>query len=70
MVLFSECPYSAVFIELENLPAHNISKTIVDFYKKHDLPIHQLVMLTSDGASVMVGRSKGVVCALQVSGFC
>ena len=56
-------------IELENLAAHDISKTILDFYKHHDLPINHLVMLTSDGASVMVGRSKGVVCALQVSGF-
>ena len=57
-------------IELENLAALYISKTILDFYKKHDLPIHHLVILNSDGASVMVRRSKGVVCTLQVSGFC
>ena len=57
-------------IKFENLAAHDISKTILNFYKKHDLLINHLVMLTSDGASVTVGSSKEVVCGLHVSGFC
>ena len=56
-------------IELENFAAHDIAKVIVDFYQANKLPIGRLVMVTSDGAAVMVGRSKGVVSALQVSAY-
>ena len=53
-------------VQLDALQARDIVKVIVDYYELHELPLESLVMLTSDGASVMTGRSGGVVALLRV----
>ena len=54
------------FVQLDALQARDIVKVIADYSELHEVPQEFLVMLTSDGASVMTGRNGGVVALLRV----
>ena len=53
-------------IELENLDARSLCNVVVTHYQKTGIPLERLVMVTSDGASVMRGHSNGLVERLKV----
>lgn len=60
--------YKTVFagiIQLSGCTAENILDAITKFYADHALDINKMVMFTSDGASVMLGRHKGVAALLK-----
>ena len=46
-----------------NAPA--FKKAIKGYYKNDQIDVNRLVMLTSDGASVMLGRWNGLVALLK-----
>ena len=48
-------------VQLDALQVRDFVKVILEFYELHNLPLDFLEMLTSDGASVMTGRSDEVV---------
>ena len=48
-------------VQLDALQVRDFVKVILEFYKLHNLPLDSLEMLTSDGASMMTGRSGKVV---------
>ena len=45
--------------------AHDIVQAITQFYSKHGLDLQRMVMLTSNGASVMLGKHNGVAALLK-----
>ena len=60
--------YKTVFggiIQLTACTAHDIVQAITQFYSKHGLDLQRMVMLTSDGASVMLGKHNGVAAFLK-----
>ena len=60
--------YKTVFggiIQLAACTAHDIVQAITQFYSKHGLDFQRMVMLTSDGASVMLGKNNGVAALLK-----
>ena len=52
-------------IQLKACTAHDLVKAITDFYSSHELDLQKMVMLTSDGASVMLGKHNGVAALLK-----
>ena len=52
-------------IQLTAYHAQALEKTIKEFYNEHDIDINRLVMLTSDGASVMLGRWNALTALLK-----
>ena len=52
-------------IQLTSCTAPAIVEAITQFYSKHELDLQRMVMLTSDGASVMLGRHNGVAALLR-----
>lgn len=60
--------YKTVFggiIQLTACTAQDIVQAITQFYSKHELDMQKMVMLTSDGASVMLGKHNGVAALLK-----
>ena len=60
--------YKTVFggiIQLTACTAQDIVQAITQFYSKHGLDMQRMVMLTSDGASVMLGKHNGVAALLK-----
>ncbi|KAJ8364881.1 hypothetical protein SKAU_G00137120 [Synaphobranchus kaupii] len=60
--------YKTVFggiIQLTACTAHDIVQAITQFYSKHGLDLQRMVMLTSDGAAVMLGKHNGVAAILK-----
>lgn len=60
--------YKTVFggiIQLTGCTAQDIVQAITQFYSKHGLDMQKMVMLTSDGASVMRGKHNEVVALLK-----
>lgn len=55
----------AGIIQLSGCSAQDIVDAIVKFYADHGLDLSKMVMLTSDGASVMLGKHKGVTALLK-----
>ena len=47
-------------VQLDDFLARDIVKVILEYYELRKLLLENLAMLTSDGASVMTGRSGGV----------
>jgi hypothetical protein len=52
-------------LELESCDATAIVSAIKNFYSKHGLDLMKMVMFTSDGASVMLGKNNGVAAQLR-----
>ena len=52
-------------LQLEACNAASIVIAVKDFYKKHKLDLNKMVMFTSDGASVMLGKINGVAAQLR-----
>lgn len=52
-------------IQLTACTAQDIVQAITQFYSKHGLDMQRMVMLTSDGASVMRGKHNGVAALLK-----
>ena len=52
-------------IQLTSCTAPAIVEAINQFYTKHRLDMQRMVMLTSDGASVMLGKHNGVAALLR-----
>jgi len=62
--------YKTVFggiIQLTACHAQALEQAIKEFYNKHEINLNCLVMLTSDGASVMLGRRNGLAALLKHS---
>ncbi|KAJ3582515.1 hypothetical protein NHX12_000529 [Muraenolepis orangiensis] len=60
--------YKTVFggiIQLTACTARDIVQAITQFYSKHGLDLQRMVMLTSDGATVMLGKHNGVAALLK-----
>ncbi|CAL9687293.1 unnamed protein product [Knipowitschia caucasica] len=60
--------YKTVFggiTQLTACTAQDIVQAITQFYFNHGLDIQRMVMLTSDGASVMLGKHNGVAALLK-----
>ncbi|XP_078787812.1 zinc finger protein 862-like [Oryzias latipes] len=55
----------AGLIQLRSCTAQDIVQAIRQFYTKHGLDMQRMVMLTSDGASVMLGKRNGVAALLK-----
>lgn len=52
-------------IQLIACTAKDIVQAITQFYTKHKLDMQRMVMLTSDGASVMLGKHNGFAALLK-----
>ncbi|CAM2096994.1 unnamed protein product [Caretta caretta] len=52
-------------LQLKECDAVSIVSAIKEFYKKHQLDLMKMVMCTSDGASVMLGKLNGVAAQLK-----
>ena len=52
-------------IQLKSCDASSIVTAIEEFYKKYRLELHKMVMFTSDGAAVILGRRNGVAAKLK-----
>ncbi|XP_070611776.1 zinc finger protein 862-like [Erythrolamprus reginae] len=60
--------YKTMFIGILQLSACNstaITTAIKEFYAANNIDIQKMVMLTSDGASVMLGKNNGVAAQLR-----
>lgn len=60
--------YKTVFGGISQLTAcsaPNIVQAITQFYSKHGLDLQRMVMLTSDGAPLMLGKHNGVAASLK-----
>ena len=60
--------YKTVFggiIRLTEWHAQALEKAIKEFYIEHEIDLNRLVMLTSDGAAVMLGRWNGLAALLK-----
>jgi len=47
-------------IQLTACHAHALEQAIKEFYNEHEIDLNRLVMLTSDGASIMLDRWNGL----------
>ena len=47
-------------LPLKECDATSISKEILDYLNENELPLHKLILFTSDGVSVMLGVNNGV----------
>ncbi|CAM2105716.1 unnamed protein product [Caretta caretta] len=73
LILFFECrsinsaDYKSSFglLRLQECDAVSKVSAIKEFYKKHQLDLMKMVMFTSDGASVMLGKLNGVAAQLK-----
>ena len=45
--------------------AQVLEQAVKEFYNEHEIDLNRLVMLTSDGASVMLGRWNGLAALLK-----
>ena len=52
-------------VQLTACTTRDIVQATTQFYTKHDLDMQRMVMLTSDGASVTLGKHKGVAALLK-----
>jgi len=52
-------------IQLTACHAQALEQAIKEFYNEHEIDLNRLVMLTSDGASVMLGRWNGLAALLK-----
>ena len=52
-------------LQLEACDATSTVTAIKEFYKKHKLDLNKMIMFTSDGASVMLGKINGVAAQLR-----
>uniref|UniRef100_A0A1B8Y9W5 HAT C-terminal dimerisation domain-containing protein n=1 Tax=Xenopus tropicalis TaxID=8364 RepID=A0A1B8Y9W5_XENTR len=52
-------------LQLEACDATSIVTAVREFYGKHKLDLNKMVMFTSDGASVMLGKINGVAAQLR-----
>jgi hypothetical protein len=52
-------------LELHALDAHAVEYAIVSYLNKCNLSIHKLVGISTDGASVMIGKNEGVVAKMK-----
>ena len=52
-------------IQLKSSEASSIVTAIEEFYKKYRLKMRKMVMLTSDGATIMLGKRNGVAVKLK-----
>ena len=52
-------------IQLKLCEASSVVTAIEEFYEKYRLEMHKMVMFTSDGAAVMLGRRNGVAVKLK-----
>jgi len=52
-------------IQLAACTAQNTAQAIAQFYTKHALDLQRMVMLTSDGASAMLGKRNGAAALLK-----
>ncbi|CAM2096108.1 unnamed protein product [Caretta caretta] len=52
-------------LRLQECDAVSIVAAIKEFYKKHQLDLMKMVMFTSDGASVMLGKPNGMAAQLK-----
>ena len=62
--------YKTVFggiIQLTACHAQALEQAVKEFYNEHEIDLNRLVMLTSDGASVMLGRRNGLAALLKRS---
>lgn len=60
--------YKTVFggiVQLTECNAPALETAIRRFYNDHQINIHRLVMITSDGASVMLGKRNGLVALMK-----
>ena len=60
--------YKTVFggiIQLTACHARALEQAIKEFYNEHEIDLNHLVMLTSDGASVMLRRWNGLAAFLK-----
>lgn len=60
--------YKTVFariIQLAGCSAQHIADAIIKFYMDHRLNLQKMVMLTSEGASAMLGKHNGVTAILR-----
>ncbi|XP_059179040.1 E3 SUMO-protein ligase KIAA1586-like [Physella acuta] len=60
--------YKTVFggiIQLTACDASALEAAITQYYTEHQLDMNRMVMITSDGASVMLGRRKGLAALLK-----
>lgn len=57
----------AGLIQLKSGTADAIHQAILSFYSEHNLDLQKMVMFTSDGASVMLGKKGGVATLLKRS---
>ena len=60
--------YKTVFggiIQLTACHAQALEQAIKEFYNEHEIDLNRLVMLTSDGAFVMLSRWNGLVALLK-----
>ncbi|CAM2117278.1 unnamed protein product [Caretta caretta] len=74
LVLYFKCrsinsaDYKTLFgglLQLQECDAVSIVSSIKEFYKKHQLNLMKMVMFTSDGASMMLGKLNGVAAQLK-----
>ena len=54
-------------IQLTACHAQALKQAIKEFYNEHEINLNRLVMLTSDGESVMLGRRNGLAALLKCS---
>ena len=62
--------YKTVFggiIQLTACHAQALEQAVKEFYNEHEIDLNRLVMLTSDGASAMLGRWNGLAALLKRS---
>ena len=52
-------------IQLTACHAQDLEQAIKEFYHEHEIDINRLVMLTSDGTSVVLGRWSGLAALLK-----
>ncbi|KAL7378014.1 hypothetical protein ABVT39_007455 [Epinephelus coioides] len=63
----NDVSYKTVFggiVQLKACTACDLVEAITNFYSSHELDLQRMVMLTSDGASVMLGKHNGVAALL------
>jgi hypothetical protein len=53
-------------LKLDACDATSIVSAVREFYRKHKLDLNKMVMFTSDGASVMLGKLNGVAARLKI----
>jgi len=54
-------------IQLTACHAQALGQAIKEFYNKHEIDLNRLIMLTSDGTSVMLGGGNGLAPLLKLT---